>query len=476
MSFRAVLHTTEAWIKTDQFKEGHSLVGNVVVNHDEGGRGMKVDEDKIQMAQTEGDEFIQSSLRGRSAKHENMYTRKSNTSTIRTVNQTTSPNADSVSSDPAQRLLDAIKKDREQIDSLQNYDGKGQSPVASADFPTRIDEADQFTEDNWIARSQDLIRNAGKLPMNAEPKLDKLFGAGLVTPNALHYVRNHGAVPHLLWDTHKLSVLWGQTKDFSMDSLKQDFHPINIPVVFACDGNRRKELNMILRSKGFDWGPAAVSCAYWKGALLRDVLLKAQGSEAYPREGGPRLWVHFEGAETLPQGKYGTSIPLDHVMDPTNDVLLAYEMNDALLPPDHGFPLRVIIPGHVGGRLVKWLSKIWVSDKESDNWYHLNDNRVLPPFIKDGDSDAAKAYFQHPDSACYEQNLNSVIAKPGLNEQVPLKDIAAKATYRVQGYAYNGGGQEIQRVEISLDGGRNWQFCVRQVILHSSLALDPSPR
>lgn len=60
-----------------------------------------------------------------------------------------------------------------------------------------------------------------------------------------------------------------------MDDLKNNFDPINIAVALACDGNHRKELNMIKRSKGFSWDSGAVSCAYWKGPLLRDVLFAA---------------------------------------------------------------------------------------------------------------------------------------------------------------------------------------------------------
>lgn len=60
-----------------------------------------------------------------------------------------------------------------------------------------------------------------------------------------------------------------------MDDLKSKFEPINNPVALACDSNHRKELNLIKKSKGFNWGAGAVSCSYWKGPLLRDVLLAA---------------------------------------------------------------------------------------------------------------------------------------------------------------------------------------------------------
>lgn len=167
-------------------------------------------------------------------------------------------------------------------------------------------------------------------------------------------------------------------------------------------------------------------------------------------------------------------------MDPNNDVLLAYRMNDRPLHPDHGYvrlhaerwrgltaaqPLRSIIPGFVGGRCVKWLRKVWISDRPSTNWYHIYDNRVLPSHVTDNDSLDAKgallrlqltiaplknrtAFFHHPDTICNEQALQSVICKPAHNEAIRLDADASvwRSTYRVAGYAYSGGGVQIQRV------------------------------
>lgn len=266
------------------------------------------------------------------------------------------------------------------------------------------------------------------------------------------------AVPHLLWETHTLEVQGGKL-NLSMDDLKENFEPINIPVALACDGNRRKELNLIRRSKGFNWGAGAVSCAYWKGPLLRDVLLAAGVPESLSE--GNRHWVNFSGADDPSEGKYETCIPFQYAMDPTNDVILAQFMNDIPLPPDHGHPVRVIIPGYVGGRCVKWLQKIWVSDKENDSHYHIWDNRVLPSFITEKDGEFANTMFAHPSTACNEQNLNSVIVKPAQGERIPLTHARKGKTYRIAGFAYDGGGHEVQRVEISLDGGSTWLYCIR---------------
>ncbi|QLI74239.1 Nitrate reductase [Metarhizium brunneum] len=359
-------------------------------------------------------------------------------------------------------LLRGLEHENDYVSHLKENDGKGNAPKVPNQTQISIDEQDQFSPDNWLPRSSHLIRNTGKHPLNAEPDLSQLFSSGLITPNELHYVRNHGGVPRLLWEFHQLKVEYNSTtKIYSMEDIK-GFDVINIPIALACDGNRRKELNMMKRSKGFDWGPGGVSCSYWKGPLLRDVLVDAGVPELPPDLGGKRYWVNFEGADELSEGNYATSIPFEYAMCAQNDILLAYEMNDVPLPPDHGYPIRVIIPGYVGGRCVKWLRKIWISQEENKSHYHIWDNRVLPAFISEMDGPFAEALFRHPDTACNEQNLNSIIAKPAHGETISLSQARKGSSYRIAGIAYDGGGHEVQRVEVSLDNGKTWLYCIRR--------------
>lgn len=358
-------------------------------------------------------------------------------------------------------FLRALQEEKEYVQGLEIDAGTSISPQTDEETILTIDEADQFTPDNWIPRATELVRLTGKHPMNAEPDLSTLYGAGLITPNKLHYVRNHAAVPHLLWATHRVEVQGGGL-NLSMDDIA-GFDSINIPVMLACDGNRRKELNMIRRSKGFNWGAGGASCAYWRGPLLRDILEAAGISEPRSEHARVRQWVNFEGGDSPSEGKYATCIPLEYAMDSTNDIILAYEMNNRPLPPDHGYPVRMIIPGYVGGRCVKWLSKIWVSNRENDSYYHIYDNRVLPDFVVEQDSEFAETMFNHPSTSCNEQNLNSVVVRPAQGEKIHLAKVEKGQTYRIQGYAYDGGGKEVQRVEVSLDGGESWLYCIRKV-------------
>ncbi|BGP04219.1 hypothetical protein JCM10049v2_000017 [Rhodotorula toruloides] len=374
-----------------------------------------------------------------------------------------------------QALLENLKGESEYVAGLQINDGSGHAMPRDLRNRTdiSIDEQDQFSPDNWLPRATGLVRLTGKHPLNAEPHLTELFDAGLITPNELHYVRNHGSVPRILWELHRVDVEVdrdlglgpGARLSLSMDDIKDDFEAVSFPVYLACDGNRRKELNMIRKGKGFNWGAGAVGCAYWKGALLRDVLASAGivPDEVDAQLQSRQLWVNFAGQDELSEGTYETCIPLAYAMNSHNDVLLAYEMNGVNLPPDHGYPVRLVVPGFVGGRCVKWLRRIWITERENSSHYHIWDNRVVPAFVRSADEDdpIAHTMFHHPDTKCNEQNLNSVIVRPEHGETVSFGSAAGRRSYRVQGYAYDGGGLEVQRVEVSLDGGDEWLYCMR---------------
>eukprot|EP00128_Syssomonas_multiformis_P002547 Colp12_sorted_trinity150504_noHs@35332 len=248
-----------------------------------------------------------------------------------------------------------------------------------------FDERDKGTPDEWIPRHPALIRLTGRHPFNCEPPLPLLMDSGFITPTSIHYVRNHGAVPQLHWDKHTVTIGGDVSKPrtFTMAQLTTEFPIQTFPVTLVCAGNRRKEMNMIKQSIGFNWGAAAVSTAEWRGVLLRDVL-RACGAPVTEADGGESQdsrFVCFEGVEDLPKGFYGTSMDYEVAMDPRSDVLLAFAMNGQPLTPDHGFPIRLVIPGFIGGRMIKWLGKINVTTRPSESHYHFHDKRVLPPNI-----------------------------------------------------------------------------------------------
>lgn len=278
---------------------------------------------------------------------------------------------------------------RQQVDSFGGYD----SDEEELDYkplygnlqnvePSIYDPRDERTLDSWIKRNPNLIRLTGKHPFNCEPPLPRLMHYGFITPTPLHYVRNHGSVPRADWSTWTVEItgLVKHPARFTMDQLVHDFKQIEIPVTLVCAGNRRKEQNMVRQTVGFNWGPGAISTSVWRGVRLCDVLKRCG---IMTRTKGA-LNVCFEGSDELSGGggcKYGTSIRREFAVDPARDIILAYMQNGDVLSPDHGYPVRVIVPGFIGGRMVKWLKRIVVTTQESDSYYHYNDNRVLPSHI-----------------------------------------------------------------------------------------------
>ncbi|KAJ6352806.1 hypothetical protein OIU76_001925 [Salix suchowensis] len=325
--------------------------------------------------------------------------------------------------------------------------------------PSIIDPRDEGTADKWIERNPSMVRLTGKHPFNSEPPLARLMHHGFITPVPLHYVRNHGPVPKATWQDWTVEVcgLVKRPARFTMDKLVNEFPARELPVSLVCAGNRRKEQNMVKQTIGFNWGSAGVSTSVWRGVPLH-LLLKKCG--IYSRKNGA-FNVCFEGAEDLPGGggsKYGTSIKKEFAMDPSRDIILAYMQNGELLAPDHGFPVRMIIPGFIGGRMVKWLKRIIVTSAESDNHYHNMDNKVLPSHV-DAELANAEAWWYKPEYIINELNINSVITTPSNEEILPINSWTTQRPYTLRGYAYSGGGKKVTRVEVTMDGGETWQVC-----------------
>ncbi|XP_047342490.1 nitrate reductase [NADH]-like [Impatiens glandulifera] len=325
--------------------------------------------------------------------------------------------------------------------------------------PSVLDSRDEATADNWIERNPSMIRLTGKHPFNSEAPLTRLMHHGFITPVPLHYVRNHGPVPKLSWEdwTVEVTGLVKRPGKFTMDQLVNDFASREFPASLVCAGNRRKEQNMVKKTIGFNWGAAGISTTVWRGVPLRHVLKRCG---ILSRSKGA-LNVCFEGTEDLPGGggsKYGTSITKEMAMDPSRDIILAYMQNGDRLLPDHGYPVRMIIPGFIGGRMVKWLKRIIVTTKESDNYYHYKDNRVLPSHV-DAELANSEAWWYKPEYIINELNTNSVITTPCHEEVLPINAWTTQKPYTMRGYAYSGGGKKVTRVEVTMDGGETWNIC-----------------
>ncbi|KAK3699979.1 hypothetical protein LTR37_016223 [Vermiconidia calcicola] len=326
--------------------------------------------------------------------------------------------------------------------------------IPSSSPPTEVLGVDKKTPDRWLPRDPRLIRLTGVHPFNVEAPLSDLFNEGFLTSPELFYVRNHGHVPQvqdeavLDWQ-FSIEGLVEHPLTLSLRDLLEGYEQRTYPITLVCAGNRRKEQNVVRKTKGFSWGAAGVSTALFTGVMMADVLEKAK-----PKRGA--RYVCMEGADELPNGCYGTNIKLRSAMDRDKGIMLAHAMNGEMLRPDHGKPLRAVVPGQIGGRSVKWLKRLVVTPNPSDNWYHIWDNRVLPTIVSPEESANKPSWWQDERYAIYDLSPNSVIASPAHDEIVSMDDPAE--SYCVKGYAYSGGGRRVTRVEVSIDKGRSWRL------------------
>jgi sulfite oxidase len=215
-------------------------------------------------------------------------------------------------------------------------------------------------------------------------------------------------------------------------------------VTLQCAGNRRKDMHGYKPVQGLMWGVNAISTAEWTGVKLKDVL------EYYGFDLKNAKHVQFEGLDSDPSGStYGASIPAEKVTSDLGDVLIAFKMNNQDIPLDHGYPLRLIAPGIIGARSVKWLSKIIISDRESSSHWQRNDYKLLSPNVNNlNEADFSKV------RAIQESPIQSAICEPQEGVVLNKED----ETFTVKGYAYSGGGNSIESVMISLDEGKTWKM------------------
>jgi len=277
-------------------------------------------------------------------------------------------------------------------------------------------------------------------PLNAETPLDLLCNSAL-TPNELFFVRNHGPIPEVDPLAYRLIVrgLVGEPLTLSLEELRQRFEHVTLDAVLSCAGNRRSELAAIAAIPGqAPWGPGATGNARWGGIRLRDVLQAAGLENGTAHVAFTGLDRCTEEGEVTP---FGGSIPLAKALAP--EVLLVDEMNGEPLPPAHGYPLRVVVPGYIGARSVKWLATITVQNQPSTNYFQARTYRLYPSRIR------SETTPEHGFSLG-ETPVNSAICHPSHGAVISGPRVLAR------GYALTGGTREVERVETSLDHGASF--------------------
>jgi DMSO/TMAO reductase YedYZ molybdopterin-dependent catalytic subunit len=290
-----------------------------------------------------------------------------------------------------------------------------------------MQERDIKLRDGRIVRSEE--------PLNLEMPFEKL--EGFLTPTESFYVRTHFPIPSIDRNAWWLHVEGDVEKPFAINYEELlEFESVTISVTLECAGNNRSFLEP--KVKGVQWGLGAVGTAEWTGVPLSILLdrarVKANGYEVILEgtDGGM-----LEDPKSPPGGlKFARSIPLEKARA---DVLLAYKMNGSELPPQHGFPVRAIVPGWYAMASLKWLQRIIVTGQPFTGYYQTIDY----------------AYWKRRGEIAErtpltEMQVKAQIAKPAQGDVVP-----ANSSVRVHGAAWTSDG-EITTVEVSTDGGATW--------------------
>jgi sulfite oxidase len=276
--------------------------------------------------------------------------------------------------------------------------------------------------------------NAGAWP---DPSPERL-----VTPLRSFFTRSHATVPIIDGAAWQLEVggLVQRPRSYRLADLRVRFPRRHVTATLICAGMRRNELLQYGEMPGeLPWGPEPISTGRWSGVPLVDVL-----AESGPLEGA--RYVELIGLDVVSRGDrpFGFGGSIDRRKAEASEVLLATHLNDQPLSPAHGFPLRVVVPGWVGARSVKWLGRIELRSEPSENYFQASAYRVQRTVNPADPHDASAG------TALGELPLNAMILEPRPGVVLPAGAID------LRGWAIGTGGAAIESIEVSPDGGTTW--------------------
>lgn len=278
-------------------------------------------------------------------------------------------------------------------------------------------------EDRLLRRESPGLTRVGAASVSFTP-LQGLFG--IITPSGLHFERHHQGWHDIDPAQHRLMLhgLVATPKIYTMDDLMR-LPPVSRMHFIECGANSATEWgNVAVPTVQYTHG--MLSCCEFTGVLLSTLLADCG--------------IDLKRAKTiLAEGADGSgmtrTIDLARALD---DVIVAYGMNGEMLRPENGYPLRLVVPGVQGVSWVKWLRRIKVGDQPfntKDETLHYID---LQP------SGLHRQYTSL-------QECKSVITSPSGGQR-----LVGPGFYSISGLAWSGRGK-IKRVDVSVDGGRNWQ-------------------
>lgn len=277
---------------------------------------------------------------------------------------------------------------------------------------------------------------------NAEAKFEALAGTGHLTPASHFFVRNHTATPRLDAKTWSLRI-WGDglkgggAREFTLADLKR--LPSTSRTAFVeCAGNGRNffTIQQGEPASGTAWTLGAIGNARWRGVRLSEVLRRAGVSRHAVDVMPSGLDAEYVTDDGTNLGRVRRPLPLSKALD---DVLLAYEMNGAPLPADHGYPVRVLVPAWVGIASIKWVGDIEVSSHPLFSPWNTQFYRLF-----------GNAYPPEGSAPLTRQTLKSAFELPWNG------GMEAATTHHLTGRSWSATGA-ISRVDISTDAGTTWR-------------------
>jgi sulfane dehydrogenase subunit SoxC len=257
-----------------------------------------------------------------------------------------------------------------------------------------------------------------------------------VTPIGLHYLLTHYDIPEVDPASWRLEVggLVERPLSLSLDALRSR-PAVEVAVTMECAGNGRAHVEPHVVSQ--PWLLEAVGTARWRGVRAANLL-----EDAGVRDGA--LEAVFAGLDRGVEGEeeqsYERSLPVDVLT--AGDALLAYEVNGVPLPPQHGFPLRLVVPGWYGMTSVKWLSRITLVAEPFDGYQMRHSYRVRQEEDEAGEPLTTIA-------------PRSLMVPPGIPEFLSRTRVVEAGRCSIVGRAWSGMA-EIASVEVSTDGGATW--------------------
>jgi sulfane dehydrogenase subunit SoxC len=252
---------------------------------------------------------------------------------------------------------------------------------------------------------------------------------GIITPNGLHFERDHGGAPAIDPAQHRLMVhgLVDRPLIFTMEELTR-FPSVSRLHFIECSGNGSYEV--LAPDTTAQVSRGLISCCEWTGVLLSTVLNEAGVKPA-------AAWILAEGADAAAVTR---SVPIEKAMD---DAILAWAQNGERLRPEQGYPLRLLLPGFEGNMNIKWLRRLKVGDQPFQTREETSKYSDLMP------NGTARQFT-------FVMEANSIITFPSGGQQ-----LHGPGFHEISGLAWSGRGA-VTGVEVSTDGGHTWRRAALQ--------------